>query len=60
MLDDIVTRFYGASHSRIVESVLEANPGLASYGPKLPAGLIVRLPAKTSSSSEKMTFLWSQ
>ena len=42
-LDALCRAHYGAQ-SGIVEAVLEANPGLADYGPALPAGLLVTLP----------------
>ena len=42
-LDALCRAHYGAQ-SGVVEAVLEANPGLADYGPALPAGLLVTLP----------------
>ncbi len=42
-LDVVCQARYGAQ-SGIVEAVLEANPGLADYGPILPAGLPILLP----------------
>ena len=43
MLDEICWLYYGRTHGT-VERVLEANPGLADYGPVLPAGVLVTLP----------------
>jgi phage tail protein X len=43
-VDLIAWTFYGRQDNRIVEQVLEANYGLAEYGPELPAGLLVNLP----------------
>lgn len=58
MLDDIVVRFYGDSDRWIVESVLEANRGIAAYGPTLPAGLMLKLPARRSTALTKTKFIW--
>ena len=43
MLDEICWLYYGRTRGT-VETVLEANPGLADYGPVLPAGVLVTLP----------------
>lgn len=42
MLDAICVAHYGTS--AVVETVLEANPGLAALGPRLPVGTRVTLP----------------
>jgi len=42
MLDRICWHHYGFESA--VTAVLEANPGLADYGPVLPAGILIRLP----------------
>lgn len=42
-LDQICVWRYGLS-KRHVESVLEVNPGLSYYGPRLPSGLLIELP----------------
>ncbi len=47
-VDLICHHIYGAT-SGVVEQVLEANPGLAAYGPILPAGVLVALPQVSSS-----------
>lgn len=44
MLDHICFRYYGENAVGALEQVLAANPGLASHGPKLPAGMVVNLP----------------
>lgn len=44
MLDEICWKVYGRRAGRVTERVLDANPGLAELGPKLPAGLVVTLP----------------
>ena len=43
LLDDVCRAHYG-EESRYVEAVLEANPGLAALGPRMPAGTVVQLP----------------
>ena len=59
MLDDVVSRYYGDTDNRIVERVLEANKGLADYGPVLPAGLRLIFPSRPTTSTAKIKFLWS-
>ncbi|NJB67201.1 phage tail protein X [Desulfobaculum xiamenense] len=43
MLDLICQRHYGRT-ADVVETVLDANPGLAAFGPVLSAGLVIVLP----------------
>ncbi len=45
MIDAVCRRFYGRE-AGAVEAVLEANPGLADFGPVLPAGTVVQLPRR--------------
>jgi phage tail protein X len=45
ILDEVVWRYYGRQDAGIVEAVLEANRGLADYGPTLPPGLAITFPA---------------
>ncbi|WP_432256086.1 tail protein X [Limimaricola sp. AA108-03] len=40
-VDLLVWRHYGRLDGRLVERVLEVNPGLAAQGPILPAGIEV-------------------
>ena len=42
VLDAICWRYYG--HENAVPQVLAVNPGVADYGPTLPAGVIIELP----------------
>jgi phage tail protein X len=42
-VDALCWRYYGSTDGT-VEAVLEANAGLANYGPVLPVGTVVRLP----------------
>lgn len=59
ILDDVVFRFYGDTERRIVETVLEANRGLADHGPILPAGLTITLPDRNPEPpAETLTRLW--
>lgn len=59
VLDDVVARFYGDTRNRIVELVLEANPGLADLGPVLPAGVVVNLPDRPAVTASPLKRLWS-
>ena len=59
-VDLITYRQYGVADASYVVMVLEANPGLAEYGPVLPAGLIVSLPDYTPATEVKdAVTLWS-
>ena len=42
-LDPICWRYLGTT-AGVVEAALALNPGLASYGPILPQGIIIELP----------------
>lgn len=42
--DFIAWKHYGRQDGRIVEQLLDANPGLADIGPLLPAGMTITLP----------------
>lgn len=44
MVDAIAAATYGSEHNGTAEAILNANPGLAAYGPKLPANLSITLP----------------
>lgn len=58
-VDALCWRFYGRT-AGVTEAVLEANPGLADYGPILPQGLIVNMPeAQTSAPQRQMVQLWN-
>ena len=43
MVDLIAFEYYGR-HAQNTEEILNANPGLAAYGPVLPAGRAIKLP----------------
>lgn len=58
-VDALCWRFYGRT-AGVTEAVLEANPGLADYGPILPQGLVVNMPeAQTSAPQRQMVQLWN-
>jgi phage tail protein X len=44
MLDKLVWNFYGFLRPGMVEQVLESNPHLADFGPRMPAGLVIVMP----------------
>lgn len=57
-VDALCWRFYGRT-AGVTEAVLEANPGLADYGPFLPLGLIVNMPeAQASAPQRQVVNLW--
>lgn len=58
-LDFIAWKHYGSTAGSVVEQVLEANPGLADYGPVLPAGVDVTLPDIVSAGITAGVTLWS-
>lgn len=59
VLDAIVWQHYGRQDGRIVETVLQANPGLADLGPVLPAGVRVQLPQIAEPEPREGIRLWS-
>lgn len=60
ILDDVVSRYYGDLDNRSVETVLEANRGLADHGPVLPAGLTITLPDRAPvQETKQLKTLWS-
>lgn len=57
-VDAMCWRYYGRT-AGVTEAVLEANPGLADYGPILPQGLVVKMPqAQASTPQRQMVNLW--
>jgi len=59
VLDDVVHRYYGDLDNRAVETVLEANRGLADHGPVLPAGVTIMLPDRVpTQETQELQTLW--
>ncbi|MFM2480133.1 tail protein X [Celerinatantimonas sp. YJH-8] len=56
-VDALCWRYYGRT-SAVTEAVLQANPGLADYGPTLPAGLTLTLPERVVQPSTAQVQLW--
>lgn len=57
-VDAIVWRYYERQDNRIVELVLDANPGLADRGAILPAGLRIALPEFQEPAQQRTVRLW--
>jgi len=57
MLDAICHQYY-AGQVGVTEWVLEANPGLADYGPVLPSGVIIELPDLLPAEPARAIRLW--
>lgn len=57
-VDRIVWLHYGRQNDRIVETVLEANPRLADYGPELPDGIRIALPEIPDEQDTASVRLW--
>lgn len=56
--DLIAWKHYGRLEGRMVERLLEANPGLADHGPILPAGVSVQLPEVAPQDKVDGVRLW--
>lgn len=56
--DLIAWKHYSRQDGRVVEQLLDANPGLADHGPLLPAGLVVQLPTIDPQPVAKGIRLW--
>lgn len=57
-VDFIAWRVYGTQEARVVERVLEANPGLADMGETLPEGTSVALPELDTKTERATVRLW--
>ncbi|MDA3922770.1 MAG: tail protein X [Salinisphaera sp.] len=57
-VDLLAWRYYQSTDNRIVERLLVANPGLADYGPILPAGVTVALPELDVPATQEGITLW--
>jgi phage tail protein X len=58
MVDEIAFKHYGTTAGRVVEQLLDANPGLADRGPVLPAGVVIALPDIDVTAKAIGTKLW--
>lgn len=56
--DYIAWKHYGTQDGRVVEQLVDANPGLADHGPVLPAGILVDLPDVKPEDTAKVVRLW--
>lgn len=58
-LDEIAWRYYGAVNSSILRQVMDANPGIADIGPRLPLNVMVTLPEiSVPATTRKGVVLW--
>lgn len=57
-LDYICWKQYDSQQSGAVESVLEANRGLAKLGPTYPAGVVIELPELPNETLDPLVRLW--
>lgn len=57
-VDLIAFERFGSS-TAVTEAILSANPNLASLGPKLDAGLTLRIPIPSKQDRKSSTRLWS-
>ncbi|MGU5544060.1 tail protein X [Aeromonas veronii] len=58
-IDYIAWKFYQTLEGRVVEQLLDANPGIADLGPVLPAGVLVNMPDIVPQQHEQGVRLWS-
>lgn len=58
-VDAICWRHYGRQDNGVVETVFEANPGLADLGPVLAAGIRIKLPALPDPAPREGVRLWT-
>lgn len=57
--DYIAWKHYGTTERLVVEQLLDANKGLAGFGPKLPAGITISLPDIDTTEKAAGVRLWS-
>ncbi|EED0941716.1 tail protein X [Enterobacter pseudoroggenkampii] len=56
-LDALCARYYGRTEN-VVETVLQANPGLSELGVILPHGTVIDLPDVETSPTAETLNLW--
>jgi phage tail protein X len=54
----IAWKYYGTQGGRVTEQLLDMNPGLADFGPALPGGLALALPAIDTTAKVQGVKLW--
>jgi len=57
-VDLIAYRRFGVTHGA-TEAILQANPGLAGAGTKLPQGLVINIPAYAPKKVSAALRIWS-
>lgn len=58
MVDQVVWQHYGRQNDLVVETVLQANPGLADFGPTLTEGVQIALPEIADEQDTGSVRLW--
>jgi len=58
LIDAIAWRRYGRVDEMILRAVLNANPNLSAYPPKLPEGVFITLPDIASTGQRQVVRLW--
>ncbi|WP_314190273.1 tail protein X [Paracoccus yeei] len=58
-VDCIAWAVYGRQDGRLVEGMLEVNPGLAARGDVLPPGLLVAIPDEPAPAVVEGVRLWA-
>ncbi len=58
-VDYVAWKHYGTTEGRVTEQLLEANCGLADYGPTLPAGVEITMPVIAPASKAEGVRLWT-
>jgi phage tail protein X len=56
--DSIAWVIYGRQDGRLVETLLDANTGLADHGPVLPAGIRIAIPDAPEPARVEGVRLW--
>lgn len=56
--DYIAWKYYGNQDAGTVEALIDANKGLADYGPELPAGVEITLPVIATPTTTQGVRLW--
>lgn len=54
----IAWKYYGNQDQGTVETLVDANKGLADIGPLLPAGLVINLPEISTPATQQGIKLW--